>query len=59
MPGGQTDRRTTRWGDDPVFVTEMVKWIKDYATGPCIIWDDTGSFSSCANSVAALRVAIS
>jgi hypothetical protein len=58
-PVGKPNVEQRGGGDDPVFVTEMVKWIKDYATGPCIIWDDTGSFSSCANSVAALRVAIS
>ena len=46
-------------GDDPTFVLNMVKWIKDHATGPCIIWDDQGIFSSNGNSVEQLRAAIS
>jgi hypothetical protein len=36
----------------------MVVWIKSHATGPCILWDDQGSFSVNPNSLAALKAAI-
>jgi hypothetical protein len=56
---GQTDTATQRGGgDDPTFVNDMVVWIKSHATGPCILWDDQGSFSVNPNSLAALKAAI-
>jgi hypothetical protein len=27
-------------GDDPYFITQMADWIKKYATGPAIFWND-------------------
>ena len=30
-------------GDDPYFITQMADWIKKYATGPAIFWNDSGA----------------